>query len=107
MAKVFSIHMLALKQNVKEEDFERFVKEEWYPNFVPPKGAVGYMLKGVKGDRQDRFLWIWEFESMELAERIEPEDLWRKPPGNSAMMEKWQTFEKGFGVIFTDYVVIE
>jgi hypothetical protein len=107
MAKIVSIHMLAPRKGVTDDDFEQFVKEEWYPNFVPPKGAVGYLLKGMKGDRQGRYAWIWEFESIELAERIESEDLWRRPAGNEAVMAKWGAVEKGFGVIFTDYVVIE
>ena len=41
MAKIFSIHMLALKQEIQEEDFERFVKVEWNPQFVPPPGFSG------------------------------------------------------------------
>ncbi len=107
MAKVFSIHMLALKQEVQEEAFERFVREEWNPNFVPPPSFTGYLLKGVKGDRQGRYLWIWEFESVDAGERAEAEGLWQKPPGNQALIDKWHTFDKGFGTIFTDYEVIE
>ena len=107
MAKVFSIHMLASKEGVKDEDVERFVVEEWYPNFVPPPGFTGYLLKGIKGDRQGRYLWIWEYESVEAAERAEAEGLWQKPPGNAALIDKWWTFDKGFQVIYTDYVVVE
>ncbi len=107
MAKVFSIHMLAFKEGVKDEDVERFVVEEWYPKFVPPPGFTGYLLKGVKGDRKGRYLWIWEYESVEAAERAETEGLWHRPPGNVALIDKWGTFDKSFGVIFTDYVVIE
>ena len=46
MGKIYSIHMLALKQDVTEEAFERFVREEWNPNFVPPQDSQAICSKG-------------------------------------------------------------
>ena len=107
MGKIYSINMLALKQDVTEEAFERFVREEWNPNFVPPPSVPGYLLIGVKGDRQGRYLWIGEFESRDAGERAEADGMWQKQPGNQALIDKWYTFDNGFGSIFTDYEVIE
>lgn len=104
MAKIFAIHTLALNPGVKGEDFEKFVKEEWYPNFAPPPHATGHLLKGRKGDREGKYLWLWEFDNVNATN---PVIAWQETPQNKALIEKWYTFERGFGVIVTDYIAIE
>ena len=104
MAKIFSMHMLALQPDVTGEQIEKFVTEEWYPDATVPPGAKGYLLKGCKGEREGKYLWVWEFESPDPT-NIKFE--WPDTPKNTELIEKWFTFDRGFGVIFTDYLVVE
>jgi hypothetical protein len=114
MAKVYGMHMIALKPGVKAEEFEKFVVEEVYslPMF---EGQEGYLLKGDRGDREDKYLWLMEIESVENRDRYYPS------PGKTAeeadqfveshpefveMVKKWETFATPIDVIYTDYVVV-
>ena len=111
MAKVFGMHMIALRPGVKADDFERFVKEEVYP--VPFfEGTKFYLIKGDRGDREGKYLCILELESVELRDRLFPS------PGElsneaqqfletqAAVFEKWETYATPMDVISTDYVVV-
>jgi hypothetical protein len=111
MSKVFGMHMIALKPGVKAEDFEEFVTEEVYP--LPWPYEV-YLLKGDRGDREGKYLWGFEFESVEARDRFTP-----SPGKSSEEMEqfwesdtwlefarKWDTFATAVAAIYTDYVVV-
>jgi hypothetical protein len=115
MAKVYGTHMLRLHSHVKEEDFEKFVTEELYrlPRF---EGWDFYLLKGIRGEREGRYLLMFEIESLEALNRYYP------PPGHSseeadewfdshpevaeAWFEKLPTFAAGLSVIRTEYLVV-
>jgi hypothetical protein len=111
MPKVFGIHTIALKPGVKAEDFERFVIEEVYP-VAELEGVEMYILKGDRGDREGKYLWVMEIESVEARDRLFPS------PGESseearqffesyaAVLEKWDTLATPVDVIYTDYVVV-
>ena len=111
MSKAFGMHMIALKPGVKAEDFEKFVAEEVYP--LPSlEGIESYLLKGDRGDREGKYLVVYEFESVEVRDRYFPS------PGEisketqqvfeswAAVFEKWQTFATPLDVIYTDYIVV-
>jgi len=112
MSKVFGMHMIALQPGVKAEDFEKFVIEEMYP--LPSlDGMKVYLLKGDRGDREGKYLVVYELESVEFRDRYFP------APGEmskeaqqffestaTAAMEKWATFVTPISVIYTDYVVV-
>jgi hypothetical protein len=111
MAKVLGMHMFALKPGVKAEDFEKFVTEEVYP--LPwPEGLEDYLLKGDRGDREGRYLWVMELESVELRDRHFPspgkmsEELQRFFEPLATVFEKWETFATPIDAIYTDYVVV-
>ena len=119
MAKVFGIHMIALRPDVKAEDFETFVAEEANQTQNYP-GVNGYTLKGIKGDREGRYLVLIEIESVETFERFistdgtetEAAKQWKSnnpeaAKRNAELIEKWNTFAHGFGVIYTDYIEVE
>ena len=117
MAKVFGIHTIQLKPGVKPEDFEKFLKG--LPRAVMFEGWKVHMLKGLRGDRQDRFLWMWEIESIEALNRYFPsanpadwtEEANKLLAAGAAeyeqMMEKWDGFATRPNIVFTDYVVVE
>ena len=72
-----------------------------------------YLLKGDRGDREGKYLWIVEFASTELRRRYFPSpgevsqeaqqvfESWAKA------FEKWETFATPMNVIYTDYVVVD
>lgn len=112
MSKVFGMHMIALKPGVKAEDFEKFVTEEVYPLFSL-EGTESYLLKGDRGDREGKYLVMYEFESVEVRDRFFPS------PGEmskeaqqlfeswAATSEKWDSFATPMDAISTDYVVVD
>ena len=110
MAKVFGMHMIALKPGVKAEDFERFVVEEVYPANI--EGWNFYLLKGDRGDREGKYLWMIEVESVETRNRFFPspgemsEEAQQYFEAQAAVFEKWATFATPLDVISTDYVVV-
>ncbi len=111
MSKVFGMHMIALKPGVKAEDFEKFVTKEMYP--LPSlEGLKGYLLKGDRGDREGKYLMMYEFESVEARDRYFPspgetsKEAQRFFESYAAAMEKWATFATPLDVIYTDYVVV-
>ena len=111
MSKVFGMHMISLLPGVKAEDFEKFVMEEVYP--VPnPEGWKNYLLKGDRGDREGKYLWMSEFESVEARDRLFPspgemsKEAQQFLEAQAAVLEKWATFATPLDVISTDYVVV-
>jgi hypothetical protein len=111
MAKVFGMHVVALKPGVKAEDFEKFVTEEVYP--LPWfEGIENYLLKGDRGDREGKYLWVIEIESVETRDRYFPspgemsEEVQQFSAAHAAVFEKWDTFATPISVIYTDYVVV-
>jgi len=113
MSKVFGMHMIALRPGVKAEDFEKFVIEEAYP--LPWPSEV-YLLKGDRGDREGKYLVMWEFESVEARDRYYPapgqpsEEYQQFMESHAAelqtVFEKWETFATPVDTICTDYVVV-
>jgi len=111
MSKVFGIHTVALKPGVKAEDFEKFVPEEMYP--LPSfEGVEIYLLKGDRGDREGKYLWVVEFASAEVRRRYFPSPGEMSPEAQQAFggwekaFEKWETLATPINVIYTDYVVV-
>jgi len=109
MSKVFGMHMIALHPGVKAEDFEKFVIEEMYPL---PWPWEGYLLKGDRGDREGKYLVMWEIESVEARDRYFPapgqpsEEYQQFMESHAAVLEKWATFATSLDTICTDYVVV-
>ena len=111
MSKVFSMHMIALHPGVKADDFEKFVMEEVNP--LPGlEGWKSYILKGDRGDREGKYLWMIEFESAEVRDRLFPspgevsQEAQQAFDSQAAVFEKWATFATQLDVISTDYVVV-
>ena len=111
MSKVFGMHMIALLPGVKAEDFEKFVMEEVYPVFRFG-GWNYYLLKGDRGDREGKYLWMMEFESVEARDRLFPspgeasKEAQQFLEAQAAVIEKWATFATPIDVISTDYFVV-
>ena len=71
-----------------------------------------YLLKGDRGDREGKYLWVTEIESVEARDRYYPspgemsEEVQRLFAPYAAVWEKWETFATPVDVIYTDYVVV-
>ena len=111
MSKVFGMHMIALHPGVKADDFEKFVIEEVNP--LPNlEGWKSYVLKGDRGDREGKYLWMIEIESVETRDRFFPspgemsKEAQQFFEAQASVIEKWATFATPMDVISTDYVVV-
>ena len=110
MAKVFSIFHFELHPGVDGAAFEQFVNEEVYPATVR-SDLIIYVLKGDRGERNGKYLAMFEFESVEARNRYWPEDGLPSAAGQ-AFVAPWitkcstlaQTTETGATV--TEYVVV-
>lgn len=116
MPKVYGIHTIALRPGVTEEEFERFVKEEVSAVEAMP-GWKGYLLKGDRGERAGKYLWVYEIESVEVRDRAAPSETefsaeamqyFESHPEFGRVMEKFAKLTNGLPSLFsTDYVVVE
>ncbi len=111
MTKVFGLHTIAVKPGVKAEDFEKFITEE-VAALPPWEGVDMYLLKGDRGDREGKYLWVVEFASVEVRQRYFPAPGEASPEAQQILAswakaaEKWETLATPMSVIYTDYVVV-
>ena len=122
MAKLYGMHPIVLRPGVKEEDFEKFMAEE-SPKFRTYEGWKSYLLKGNRGDRNGRYLFLIEVESVEARDRYMPADNVGSEEAKEwfeSLSEEEKAFRKKFGekyatftpsnigenTLYTDYVVI-
>jgi hypothetical protein len=117
MARVFGMHEVELRPGVDPEDFEQFVAKEMSEVHQFP-GWRSYLLKGDRGVRAGKYLWVFEVESVATRDRFAPtpdtdsaeaEEFQRQHPETIAVFEKWAAITlpgTGPGHIFTDYVVL-
>jgi len=75
MSKVYGVHVVELNEGITPEFFERFVIEEFLPalplNRTP--GVRASILKGERGARIGEYLFLFEFDSIEVRNRYFPE----------------------------------
>ena len=71
MSKVYGLHTIALKPGVKAEDFEKFIAEAISSSSLM-EGAEFHVLKGDRGDREGKYLYLIEFASPEARQRYFP-----------------------------------
>ena len=110
MAKVLCIHQFMLRPGVAEEDFERFIKEEW-PSAPTLAGTTSHCLKGDRGDREGRYIMIFEYDSKETRDRLSPSVTEENEEFQAWRQATAPWFEKVSKLvtesIWTDYVVLE
>lgn len=115
MSKVYSLHMIALKAGESGTGFERYFREEI--GAVPgPSGLTMRLLRGDRGDREGKYLVMFEFESVERRDQLFPEAgpaarqmssevmQWMGSAGPS--LAKWNEYATPFDVIYTDYMEV-
>ena len=112
MSKVFSFHMIALKAGASGTDFERYFQEE-LKSWPMLSGMSMRLLKGDRGDREGKYLVMFEFESVERRNQLFPEAgpaarqmsdefmQWINAAGPA--MAKWDEHATSTDVIYTDY----
>lgn len=75
MPRVFGLHTIHLHSTVQAEDFEKFVIEEYLPA-LPLSETPGmriHLLKGDRGERVDKYMLMFEFDSLEMRNRYFPQ----------------------------------
>jgi hypothetical protein len=72
VAKVFGVFMVELRPGIEEEDFETFLREEVVPKMPKLEGTKFYYLKGNRGERESKYLYVIEFPSVEARDRYFP-----------------------------------
>ncbi len=113
MAKVFGIHYVALQSGVKPEEFEAFATQRW-SQLSPLPGLTTYLVKGDRGDRLNRYLLIFEFESEETRDRYLPgegvasEELHQAMAAAAPVLSEWTKYASfaGSPTLWTDYVAL-
>ena len=113
MAKLFGMHELELRPGVPTEEFEQFMREVWPTISQFPSARVS-LLRGDRGVRDGKYLFLFEFEKVEDRDTSSP--LEGDPPEEvqqymssdavEQVIRKWGTFGSMLGDSFTDYVVV-
>jgi hypothetical protein len=111
MAKVLGIHEIELRDDVKAEDFERFVIEEVLPLGALLPGVKQHLLKGDRGNRYGKYVFLFEFASVESRNRFFPapdqpsDEAKRYDDSVTALGDEWARFVSFHGP--TDYVIVD
>jgi hypothetical protein len=112
MSKVYAFHMVALKAGASGPDFERYFREG-IASGSKLSGMTMRLLKGDRGDREGKYLVMFEFESVERRNQLFPEAgpaarqmsdefmQWMSAAGPA--LAKWDEFATSTDVIYTDY----
>jgi hypothetical protein len=113
MAKVFGMHEIELRPDVKPEEYEQFFTQEIAHLPVFP-GWKAYLLKADRGERAGKYLLMYEVESVETRDRYFPrpdeqsEEVQRFLEQHSevaAAMQKSSAFETE-PHLWSDYIVV-
>ena len=112
MARVYSLHMLALKAGARGPDFERFFQEE-VESVQGPSGLTLRLLRGDRGDREGKYLLMAEFESVERRDQLYPvagpgdrpvsDEVMQWMGAAGPILAKWNEYTTPFDTIYTDY----
>ena len=113
MAKVYSLHMIALKAGANGEDFERYFREEFLAG-PPLPGMKWRLLRGDRGDRAGKYLLMIEVESTSRRSYLFPvpgpsapeaaDELMQWVGAMGSVLARWDQYATPFDMIFTDYV---
>lgn len=111
MARVFGIHIVELREGITPEYFEAFVVEQFLPALPLHRtpGVTARLLRADRGDRSGRYLWMFEFDSVETRDRYFPEQN-RISEETAALIaplqDLAQTWDAASSRTKTDYIVI-
>jgi hypothetical protein len=113
MAKVFGIHEIELRSGVTAEEFEQFYREE-ASQAATLEGWKGYLLKGDRGEREGKYVFLVEIESIEARDRYSPmpdetsEEAKRIVESSADVWEKWSRLATTprQDTMYTDYIVV-
>jgi hypothetical protein len=111
MARAYSVRELELKPGVTDEEFERFLRDEW-ARVQPFRGLRALVLKGERGQRTGKYLLVYEWESVERwletypSVRETSEEMRQFGAANAQVVERFQALAEvpgGAGVAYTAY----
>ena len=106
------IHMLELQPNVSPDEFETFCKDVWSKT-AWVEGETCYVMKGIKGERVDKYAFVITVEGQAAQARImgsedEYQAEWNKVFAENAQnqpaLDEFRTLTTGFGTDFTNYI---
>jgi hypothetical protein len=113
MARVYSLHMLAIKAGCTGEQFEGYWREI-RDGMAELPGVTFHLLKGDRGDRTGRYALMIEMESEERRAQLFPTpgpgasdwtpEVQQWMAANGPRLARWSDYATMFDVIYTDYV---
>lgn len=72
---VIAVRNIELGDDVDAAKFEQFVKEEFAPAWKEPREGLQFVFtKGDRGERKDKFQFVWVFESIDTRNDYFPEE---------------------------------
>ena len=114
MARLLGLHEVELRPEVDPAEYERVFATEVAASAAPP-GMTAHLLKGERGVRAGKLMWLFELEDAELLYRYFPqpdessEELLRflaEHPESAAAWDKLHSLEVAGSDTVTDYVVV-
>ncbi len=71
--KVLGIHYYSLRQGIEMAEFERFIREEWFPSVNVVPGIRLMIMKGDRGENVGKYLLVFEIDSIYARDYYFPE----------------------------------
>ena len=111
--KVLGMHLLELKSDVNEKEFETFIMHKLIPLYQTVEGQDMYLMKGDRGARAGKYSLFIIFDNVEARDRIYPpaggisEDFGKALEGTDKIWEQLNAYVEGepFGN-GTDYLKV-
>ena len=109
MAKVVGILPVDLKPGITDDQVQELAAD-FVRRFKVPGIIYARLAKADRGERADKYMFMWEFESVEVRDRYFPtpgvaSDAWQQNIAG-APAELVDRFFTLFTAEFTDYVVL-
>ncbi len=110
--RVVALREITLKSGVNVQEFERYFSDVYARTTAERiPGLQIYLLRGERGDRKDKYLMVWEFDSLVRRNEYFPQpavasERWTQLTQNMPQFELDKYLEPAEGDRYTDYLVL-
>jgi hypothetical protein len=110
--RLLALREITLKSGVNAQQFETYFSDVYARTMAERiPGLQIYLLRGERGDRKDKYLMVWEFDSLARRNEYFPKpdvasERWTQLTQNMPQFELDKYLEPAEGDRYTDYVVL-
>jgi hypothetical protein len=111
--RVIALREITLKSGANTQEFERYFSDVYARTMAERiPGVQIYLLRGERGERKDKYLMVWEFDSLARRNEYFPQpgaasERWTQLAQNLPQFEFDKYLESAAEDRYTDYLVLK